>query len=208
MLFHSWPRSGSWLLRSNPSNLPAFKDHSFSFEVRPTADELIEVPSEELKLQFPQPQLKEPLPHPPEQAPQWRRWKEDWMRLTQLLLLPAQELTKTRVLLSFQSSLSRSLIWAGPEAGKSFSMNSAFLSLFHKCPSLRLGGRRLGEVQRRLTKRLPRCEGAKAARLRLGRFRAKVLYEKNIGEERSHSTEVRKERSETWLWRSATMNSY
>ena len=40
-------------------------------------------------------------------------------------------------------------------------------------------------------------EGAKAARLRLGRFRAKVLYEKNIGEERSHSTEVRKERSET-----------
>ena len=38
--------------------------------------------------------------------------------------------------------------------------------------------------------------GAKAARLRLGRRGAKVLYEKNIGEERSHSTEVRKERSE------------
>ena len=46
-------------------------------------------------------------------------------------------------------------------------------------------------------KRLHRCEGAKAARLRLGRRGAKVLYEKNIGEERSHSTEVRKERSET-----------
>ena len=38
-----------------------------------------------------------------------------------------------------------------------------------------------------------RSEGT---RLRLGRRGAKVLYEKNIGEERSHSTEVRKERSE------------
>ena len=40
-------------------------------------------------------------------------------------------------------------------------------------------------------------EGAKAARLRLGRFRAKVLYEKNIGEERRYSTEVRKVQSPT-----------
>ena len=42
-------------------------------------------------------------------------------------------------------------------------------------------------------------EGAKAARLRLGRRGAKVLYEKNIGEERSHSTEVRKVQSEGTL---------
>ena len=42
-----------------------------------------------------------------------------------------------------------------------------------------------------------RRRGAKAARLRLGRRGAKVLVEKNIGSERSHSTEVRKERSET-----------
>ncbi|KAL0533068.1 hypothetical protein IC582_030636 [Cucumis melo] len=45
-------------------------------------------------------------------------------------------------------------------------------------------------------KRLDCQERSEATRLRLGRFRAKVLYEKNIGEERSHSTEVRKERSE------------
>jgi len=39
--------------------------------------------------------------------------------------------------------------------------------------------------------------GAKAARLRLGRFRAKVLYVENIGEERRYSTEVRKVQSPT-----------
>jgi len=44
-------------------------------------------------------------------------------------------------------------------------------------------------------KRLDLQVQSEATRLRLGRRGAKVLYEKNIGSERSHSTEVRKERS-------------